>query len=143
MFYCPVFLDVKGKRVLVAGPARWRCARPAGWSKPAPWSRWRRPRRWLHSTRFRCGFSGAVSALPTSARRFSSSPRRTTAASTGGWRKRRGIPVNVADPAAECGFLAPAWIRRGVVQIAVSTGGRSPRLAAALRRRIESALNEP
>lgn len=54
--------------------------------------------------------------------------------------KRRGIPVNVADDPAECDFFVPARIRSGELQVAVSTGGRSPRLAVELRRRIEAVL---
>jgi siroheme synthase-like protein len=54
--------------------------------------------------------------------------------------RRRGIPVNVADAAEECDFIVPARVRRGAVQIAISTGGRSPRLAAELRRRLDEAL---
>ena len=54
--------------------------------------------------------------------------------------KRRGIPVNVADARAECDFIVPSRITRGNLQIAVSTGGESPRLAAALRRKIEENL---
>jgi precorrin-2 dehydrogenase len=54
--------------------------------------------------------------------------------------KRRGIPVNVADCPEECDFLVPARVRSGELQIAVSTGGRSPRLAAELRRKLESVL---
>ena len=56
--------------------------------------------------------------------------------------KRLGIPVNVADSRDECSFLVPARITRGRLQIAVSTGGESPRLAVAVRRRIENALGE-
>jgi siroheme synthase-like protein len=54
--------------------------------------------------------------------------------------RRRGIPVNVADSRDECGFIVPARITRGNLQVAISTGGESPRLAAALRRKIEENL---
>ena len=54
--------------------------------------------------------------------------------------KRRGIPVNVADARGECDFIVPARVTRGSLQIAVSTGGDNPRLAAALRRKIEDIL---
>ena len=56
--------------------------------------------------------------------------------------RRRGIPVNVADSPAECDFLVPARLRFAQVQVALSTGGRNPRLAAQLRRRLEQTLKE-
>ena len=54
--------------------------------------------------------------------------------------KGKGILANIADSAEECGFHVPARIHRGNVQVAVSTGGENPRLAAELRKRIEDAL---
>ncbi|HXG32793.1 MAG TPA: bifunctional precorrin-2 dehydrogenase/sirohydrochlorin ferrochelatase [Bryobacteraceae bacterium] len=54
--------------------------------------------------------------------------------------RRLGIPVNVADNPAECDFLVPARVRKANLQIAVSTGGQSPRLAKALRQQLESLL---
>lgn len=54
--------------------------------------------------------------------------------------KKRGIPVNVADSRPECDFIVPSRITRGNLQVAVSTGGESPGLAAALRRKIEESL---
>lgn len=56
--------------------------------------------------------------------------------------KSRGIPVNVADSPAECDFLVPARLQRGDIQLAISTSGTNPRLAAALRRRLEAFLDE-
>ncbi len=53
-----------------------------------------------------------------------------------------GIPVNVADAPGECTFHVPARIRRGDLQLAISTSGRSPRVAKALRQRIEALLDE-
>ena len=54
--------------------------------------------------------------------------------------KGRGVFANIADSAAECGFIVPARVNRGDVQIAISTGGTSPRLSAELRRKLESIL---
>jgi len=54
--------------------------------------------------------------------------------------KGRGIFANVADSADECAFLVPARLARGKVQIAVATGGTDPRLSAELRRKLEEIL---
>lgn len=55
---------------------------------------------------------------------------------------RRGIPCNVVDQPALCHFFVPSVAQRGDLKIALSTNGKSPVLAAALRRRIEAMLGE-
>ncbi len=56
--------------------------------------------------------------------------------------KLAGIWVNVADAPEECGFLVPARVRDGNLQIAVTTGGEDPRMAKAMRERLETILGE-
>ena len=51
--------------------------------------------------------------------------------------RRRHALVNVVDAPAHCDFIVPSVLRRGPLQIAVSTGGRSPALAREIRRRLE------
>ena len=54
--------------------------------------------------------------------------------------RARGVLVNVMDDVPNCDFAFPAIVRRGDVQVAVSTGGSAPALAGALRRRFEDDL---
>ena len=49
--------------------------------------------------------------------------------------------VNSADDPANCTFTLPSIARRGDLQVAVATGGRSPALARWLRRRIEREID--
>jgi precorrin-2 dehydrogenase / sirohydrochlorin ferrochelatase len=54
--------------------------------------------------------------------------------------QRRGVWVNGADDPANCSFTLPSVVRRGDLQVTVSTGGRSPALASWLRRRLEGEI---
>ena len=54
--------------------------------------------------------------------------------------RARGVPVNCVDAPALCDFFFPALITAGEVTVAVSTGGASPALAAALREYLEGVL---
>jgi len=52
----------------------------------------------------------------------------------------KGVFANIADSAGECGFIVPARVQRGGVQIAISTGGENPRLSAELRKKLDQIL---
>jgi uroporphyrin-III C-methyltransferase/precorrin-2 dehydrogenase/sirohydrochlorin ferrochelatase len=56
--------------------------------------------------------------------------------------EERGVLINVVDRPERCHFHAPALVRRGRLNVAISTGGESPFLAGALRARLERILGE-
>lgn len=51
--------------------------------------------------------------------------------------RQRGILCNVVDDPPRCDFYYPSVVRRGDLQIAISTAGNSPFLAQRLRRELE------
>src|ERR1019366_9055104 len=51
---------------------------------------------------------------------------------------RRGILCNAVDEPERCHFYYPAVVRRGDLQIAISTNGKSPALAQRLRVELEA-----
>lgn len=51
--------------------------------------------------------------------------------------QRRGVLCNVVDVPDLCDFFYPAVVRRGDLQIAVSTSGQSPSLAQRIREQLE------
>ena len=52
--------------------------------------------------------------------------------------QRRGVLCNAVDNPPHCNFYYPAVVRRGALQIAISTDGKSPALAQRLRRKLEA-----
>ena len=54
----------------------------------------------------------------------------------------RGILCNVVDVPEYCDFFYPAVVRRGDLQIAISTAGKSPSLAQKLRQQLERQFSE-
>ena len=51
--------------------------------------------------------------------------------------QRRGVLCNVVDVPDLCDFFYPSIVRRGDLQIAVSTAGQSPSLAQKIRQQLE------
>jgi precorrin-2 dehydrogenase / sirohydrochlorin ferrochelatase len=56
--------------------------------------------------------------------------------------QRLGILCNAVDDPPHCDFYFPAVVRRGDLQIAISTAGQSPALAQRLRRELEEVFDE-
>ena len=48
--------------------------------------------------------------------------------------------VNVVDDTPRCNFIAPAILRKGDLNIAISTGGKAPALAVRLKERLQREL---
>lgn len=55
--------------------------------------------------------------------------------------RRRGILCNAVDDPLRCDFFYSAVLRRGPLQIAISTNGASPALAQTLRRELDHLLS--
>lgn len=51
--------------------------------------------------------------------------------------RRRGVLCNVVDDPEHCDFYYGSVVRRGELQIAISTAGQSPALAQRLRKKLE------
>lgn len=144
--YYPLFLDLRGRKVLVVGAGKVALRKVRGLLEagadvtvvspegepefaPLPVS-WKR-------RRFR------VSDVAGFALVFAATDDRAVNRKVGEAAAARGIWANVADAPEECDFLVPSRIRRGDLQVAVSTGGQSPRLAVGLRKKIEELLENP
>lgn len=56
--------------------------------------------------------------------------------------RRRKIPVNVVDVTHLCEFIVPAIIESGSIQVAISTGGKSPALARTLKEDLKRAIGD-
>ncbi|MBI3953086.1 MAG: bifunctional precorrin-2 dehydrogenase/sirohydrochlorin ferrochelatase [Chloroflexi bacterium] len=145
--YYPVFLDLKGRLCVVIGGgavaerkvaallecgARVRVVAPR---VTTPLRRWAQEGRVEHLARaYSAGdLQGALIAI-------AGTDDRSTNAEVYREAQGLGVLVNMVDDPDHCSFIAPALIRRGEVQIAVSTGGASPALARHLRQRLEKAV---
>lgn len=120
MHSLPIFVDVKGRPVILVGEgdmaaAKRRLIERAG-GIPVD----------LDDADARIGFV----AYPDDARAVDAAARL----------KARGLLVNVADRPALCDFTSPAIVDRDPVLVAISSGGRSAGLAKALRQRLEAIL---
>src|SRR6266540_1080432 len=51
--------------------------------------------------------------------------------------RERGVLCNAVDEPERCDFFYPAVVRRGDLQIAISTAGKSPALAQRIRKELE------
>ena len=52
--------------------------------------------------------------------------------------ERRSIMANIVDVPERCNFIVPAIVKRGPLQIAISTAGAAPVVAKTLRRKLEA-----
>ncbi len=143
----PVNLMVRGRRVVVVGGGRIAARKieplleagallevvsPAVGTEVRAWAD--AGRLVLHERGFRAGdLEGAWLALTAT-----DDPVVNAAVHAAG--EAGGIWVNSADDPANCSFTLMSVIRRGDLVVSVGTGGRSPALAAQVRRRLEEEI---
>jgi precorrin-2 dehydrogenase/sirohydrochlorin ferrochelatase len=141
--YYPVFLDLRGKPVLVVGAGKVALRKVKGLLEanavvtvvsPAHLPEFGSLPIKLRTRRFRRSDVQGQMLV------FAATNDRKVNQAVGLVATAAGIAVNVADAPEECVFLVPARIRKDNLQVAISTGGESPRLAKELRQRMEQLL---
>lgn len=137
----PIFLDLRGKKVLIVGGGHVALRKaerlaPYGASITAV------------APEFAPGFA-ALSGVTALERRFQPGDVEGSAlviaatddaelnAAVSELCAWEGIPVNVVDDLALCSFVFPALVRRGELSVGISTGGASPSAAQYIRRLVE------
>jgi len=147
MNYLPIFLDLRGKPVLVAGGdaaalRKVRLLRAAGANVAVVAPRLCRGLAELagrgeiaHRARgFVAGDLAGCAAAIAASGRADVDARVAEAA------QARNLPVNVVDRPELCSFIVPAIVDRDPLIVAVSSGGAAPVLARRVRARIEALL---
>lgn len=56
--------------------------------------------------------------------------------------QEQGLLVNAVDQPEDCNFIVPSLVRRGDLQVAISTSGKSPALARMIREDLEFRFGE-
>ncbi|HEX6537896.1 MAG TPA: NAD(P)-dependent oxidoreductase [Candidatus Dormibacteraeota bacterium] len=121
--YYPVFLDLRDRRCVVLGTGAIAAGKVAGLREAGADV--------VHLARpYREGdLEGARLAIDATGDPGSQAATRRAA-------DRAGTLLNVVDVPRSCDWIAPAVLRRGALQVAVSTSGESPMLAADVRDRV-------
>lgn len=149
MAYFPFFVDLKGKRCLIAGGGTVACRKAltlldygpdivivAPWVNPelerlikesGGTLTWRR-REFEESDLEAMDFVIAGTSDEETNRRISN------------WCKERKLPVNAADLQEECTFIFPALMKEGDITVGISTGGSSPTLARYIKELVKEAV---
>lgn len=145
--YFPMFVDLRGKKCVVIGAGEIAAGKVDGLARCGAEITVVSPRAvpyiedsarggkltWLRRAFRAEDVEGAFLAVAATA------SRRVNAAVFRACRER-GVLCNAVDDPAHCDFIYGAVVRRGALQIAVSTGGRSPALAGRIRRELEARL---
>ena len=125
----PVFLDLRGRRCVVLGEGTLAADKAAGLRAAGAEVT-------HHARAFLPGdLAGAYLAVEASGDSAAQEAARLAA-------DREHVLLNVVDVASRCDWIAPAVVRRGPLQVAISTSGESPFLASTLRERLERLLGE-
>ena len=144
----PAFLKLDGRRCLVAGAGRIaeekiesllraggriEVVAPEATERVQAWARARKIR-WQRRKFQAADLSGAFLVIAaTSSPKLHGQIFRQA--------RRLGVLCNSVDDPAHCDFYYGSVVRRGELQIAISTGGHSPALAQRLRKKLEKEIS--
>ncbi len=146
MNHLPIFLDLRGRNVLVAGGGSLACQRirqllaagaqvTVAAAAPGPELAEFVARGTVRRVEGVAELAGGNFTLAFGVEENAEGNGRVYA-----WARARNIPVNVMDRPEWCTFIMPAIVEQPPVVIAVSTGGHSPTLARLLREWIEAVV---
>lgn len=140
----PMFMKLSGRRCLIVGAGRLGESKIAGLLDSGARIRVvaleasEAVRRWAQAGRIQLelrafepqDLDGALlTVVATSSRNLNEQVHREA--------KQRGVLCNVVDVPELCDFFYPSVVRRGDLQIAISTAGKSPSLAQKIRLQLE------
>lgn len=126
MRFFPVFLDVRGRAVLVLGKGE--IARRKAEPLQRAGAMLRVAARFDPDDLTGCALAVGADAPEPELQALSAAAQAA------------GIPVNIVDRPDLCSFITPAIMDRDPIVVAISTGGAAPVLARLLRARIEAAV---
>lgn len=147
MKYYPIFLDLKGRRVLVFGGGkvaerkiRTLLSSGAAIILISPTTT-PQIRRWAQQGRIQLKRrSYRSSDIQRASLVIATTDNPLTQKSISSHAHKQRIPINVVDRPELCSFITPATINRGSLTIAISTSGKSPALAQRLRKELSKEI---